>query len=132
MARWIAPTTRLAIYLRDGSACVYCRRDASVGALLTLDHVVPRNHGGGNKPHNLVTSCRSCNSSRKDTHIGEWLKTLERAMGSDHAATTRAKMEGRLRSLNPYRKLARSFMASLEGKYDDWGQAALATKGKAA
>jgi 5-methylcytosine-specific restriction endonuclease McrA len=39
--------------------------------MVTLDHLVPRNplvaHGnGGNESTNLVTACKSCNSSRGD------------------------------------------------------------------
>jgi 5-methylcytosine-specific restriction endonuclease McrA len=64
---WIRKSTRYAIYHRDGFDCVWCRSIFPIsfaGEDLTLDHIVPRCHGGTNKPDNLVTSCRSCNSSR--------------------------------------------------------------------
>ncbi len=66
-SKWIRRAKRLAIYARDDFTCVYCGDDGlEVGFDLTLDHVVPREFGGGNKAANLVTACRSCNSSKKD------------------------------------------------------------------
>jgi len=61
---WIRPTTRLALYLRDGLCCVYCLQDWSVNGL-TLDHVVDRTDGGNNDPTNLVSSCMRCNALKR-------------------------------------------------------------------
>lgn len=61
---WIKPHKRLAIYLRDGLACVYCSAGVETGVVLTLDHLVPRIKGGSNKSSNLATACMGCNSSR--------------------------------------------------------------------
>jgi hypothetical protein len=61
---WCRPSTRLAIYLRDGMACVWCREGVEHGTVLTLDHVVAHSRGGSNLPGNLVTACKRCNDSR--------------------------------------------------------------------
>ena len=64
--KWIRQDKRLAIYLRDHLACVYCGHgleDNDTGRL-TLDHVRPCSHGGSNAARNLVTACRRCNSQR--------------------------------------------------------------------
>jgi len=61
---WCAPATRLAIYLRDGFACVWCGAPVESDVILTLDHCIPRSKGGSNTPNNLVTACRRCNSAR--------------------------------------------------------------------
>jgi len=61
---WIRQEKRLAIYLRDGLACVWCGDSVENGAKLTLDHVIPHSHGGENKETNLVTACERCNKSR--------------------------------------------------------------------
>jgi len=61
---WIRQTTRLAIYLRDGMACVYCGSTVEDGATLTLDHIKPVSKGGSNHPTNLVTCCHACNCAR--------------------------------------------------------------------
>lgn len=50
------------IFERDGFACLLC------GALdnLTIDHVIPRAHGGTNKPENLQSFCWDCNHNKGD------------------------------------------------------------------
>lgn len=63
---WITPKKRLAIYLRDGLACVYCSASVEQGTKLSLDHLTPSSKGGSNKETNLVTCCSRCNSSRGD------------------------------------------------------------------
>lgn len=73
MSQWITREKRLAIYMRDNFTCCYCGRSLKNEDpnLVTLDHLVPRNKkvahgGGGNEATNVVTSCKSCNSSRQD------------------------------------------------------------------
>lgn len=61
---WIRAPKRFALYARDNFACIYCKRTNKDGAVLTLDHLMPREAGGSNETVNLVTCCRSCNSSR--------------------------------------------------------------------
>lgn len=67
-SKWIRKDKRLAIYIRDGFACAYCGTDLRQAdpRRVTLDHLTPRHHGGGNEATNLVTACVSCNSSRGD------------------------------------------------------------------
>lgn len=66
---WIRKEKRLAIYIRDGLACCYCRSAVDEGTKLTLDHLKPHSRGGTNEPKNLVTSCLSCNSARQDKPV---------------------------------------------------------------
>ncbi len=66
---WIRQAKRLAIYMRDGLACVYCGATVEDGAPLTLDHLTPHVAGGGNEASNLVTACQRCNSSRGDRPV---------------------------------------------------------------
>jgi len=61
---WIRPVKRLAIYLRDGLACVWCNATIEDGIILTLDHLTAYSKGGSNDATNLVTCCSRCNSSR--------------------------------------------------------------------
>jgi len=64
---WLYPTTRWAIYLRDGLACVYC--GITMDEILaddglnffSVDHVRARCRGGTREPTNLVTCCYDCN-----------------------------------------------------------------------
>lgn len=88
---WCRLSTRLAIYHRDGFACVYCGTGAEgIGHGITLDHVVANELGGSNDPSNLVTCCRSCNSSKQDLPQRKWLANL-RKRGMD-AATIGARV----------------------------------------
>lgn len=49
--------------------CVFCGTPEN----LSTDHLIPRNRGGDDSPDNLVLACRSCNSSRGDRGVFEWL-----------------------------------------------------------
>lgn len=70
-SKWIRKTTRLAIYLRDGMACVYCGAGAE-DADLTLDHVRPCALGGQNVARNLVTCCKLCNDAKGALSLTLW------------------------------------------------------------
>jgi hypothetical protein len=68
-SKWITRKRRCAIYKRDRHQCVWCTRPVGASRLnrdddATLDHVMPREHGGTNKTHNLVTACMKCNRRR--------------------------------------------------------------------
>lgn len=65
--RWGATRTR--IFERDGWKCTYC----GSGDALECDHVVAVAKGGSNSDSNLTTACRSCNRSKRDRHVEEWL-----------------------------------------------------------
>ena len=82
---WIAQTTRLAIYLRDGLSCAYCGESVESGAKLTLDHIKPYSEGGSNAPTNLVTCCHRCNSSRGTRPIRQFAEGV--AAYLNHGAT---------------------------------------------
>jgi len=100
-SKWIRPEKRLAIYLRDGFACVYCKVEAEAGegGGLSLDHVTPREMGGTHHATNLVTCCCSCNSARQDTPMRAWLQYL-RDKGVDTAGVARAVKSSTARKLD--------------------------------
>ncbi len=50
--------TRRNLLIRDQHSCQYC--GSQVGPL-TLDHVIPREHGGRDSWENLVVACIKCN-----------------------------------------------------------------------
>jgi hypothetical protein len=84
-AKWITRERRLALYVRDGLACVYCGSSMEEGTLLTLDHIIPHCNGGTNQSDNLITSCLKCNSSRGDRSIGEFAESVADYL--DHSVT---------------------------------------------
>jgi len=61
-------TTRKEISRLYASACIYCQSRQNI----TLDHVVPIARGGRHSIGNLVSACKSCNSSKRDRTIMEW------------------------------------------------------------
>ncbi|WP_229776528.1 HNH endonuclease [Deinococcus ruber] len=62
---------RQAVFDRDAQACIYCGATEN----LSLDHVVPWSRGGADTFENLVTACRSCNSSKNARTPVEWQGT---------------------------------------------------------
>jgi hypothetical protein len=68
-SKWISRQKRLALYLRDGLACVWCGVGVEDGAALSLDHLTPHSQGGTNEATNLVTACARCNSSRGERSV---------------------------------------------------------------
>lgn len=55
--------------LNSEKCCVYCGKTRS----LQLDHIIPRNKGGKDSGENLVWACRTCNASKNDNDLMEWL-----------------------------------------------------------
>ena len=55
--------SRRSVFARDNFTCQYC---GTVGKDLTIDHVLPKRHGGGSTWENLVACCRRCNSRKAD------------------------------------------------------------------
>jgi hypothetical protein len=49
--------------------CVFCRSTTD----LSTDHLIPRNRRGDDSAENLVLSCKTCNTSRGDKGVFEWL-----------------------------------------------------------
>jgi len=125
-SKWIRPAKRLAIYLRDDCRCAYCGRDASMGAVLTLDHIVACELGGSNEEANLITACRSCNSSKQDITMRAWYKLL-RDSGRDTTAISRFIRTRSQRDLTPFIRTAKNMMDSFDSAdFDNYGQLALA------
>ena len=74
--KWITPTRRKAIYIRDELTCVYCNKGIEDGIIFTLDHLIPQDLGGGNESTNLVTCCKSCNSTKGSKSLKDFMTWL--------------------------------------------------------
>lgn len=56
---------RFDVLKRDGYRCVYCGTSVQLGAVLRVDHVVPRSKGGQTAMENLVAACHECNLGKR-------------------------------------------------------------------
>ena len=82
---WIRQAKRLAIYLRDGLACVYCGDSIEQGARFQLDHIIPVEKGGSNHQFNLVTCCDRCNVAKGERRVQEFVTATARYL--NHGVT---------------------------------------------
>ena len=68
-----------ALVTRDGhrwleGKCIHCNRRLAmeisgvVKSTATLEHIVPRNHGGTDELENLAVACRRCNNTKGVRH----------------------------------------------------------------
>ncbi len=58
------------IFQRDGRVCRYCFDETGP---FQIDHIFPKAKGGSDDPENLAVACSSCNLSKRDKTLGEWL-----------------------------------------------------------
>ncbi len=68
---------------RDGLWCWFCEigfLDAG-SAELTIEHLVPKAHGGPNHPSNLVLACKRCNSDAGHLSVAEKVAMRDRKRG---------------------------------------------------
>jgi 5-methylcytosine-specific restriction endonuclease McrA len=90
--------TRRAVFRRDNFTCLYCGLQSHH---LTIDHIIPRHHGGKHTWENVVSACPSCNR-RKGS------KTL-----------TEAHMQLRSKVAEPSPSMSALFAHYLD-EYHDW------------
>lgn len=85
--KWCRHSKRLAIYARDGFACVWCGAGVEQdGVRLTLDHCTPHSTPGStNAADNLVCACLRCNSSRGKRPLAEFARAA--ALFLNHGVT---------------------------------------------
>ena len=68
----LAKDDRLKLFLPQ--VCSYCASAHQLAA----DHLIPLNLGGPDVGDNLVWACRSCNSSKRNLDMIEWLRKQNR------------------------------------------------------
>jgi 5-methylcytosine-specific restriction endonuclease McrA len=71
---------RLEVVLeRDGSVCVWCRREIGTGLVrATTEHVVPRIKGGPSWIENELAACARCNRERGHRTPADWIEECRR------------------------------------------------------
>lgn len=90
--KWIRSAKRHAIYARDGHSCAYCKRheaELTAEESLQLDHIIPREKGGGNHESNLVTCCSTCNVKKGSRSVAAFARLLGAELRRSHNAIIR-------------------------------------------
>lgn len=62
----VVPSVRWLVFQRDGFRCVSCGRSANEGAVLHVDHILPKSKGGLDVFDNYQTLCRECNIGKSN------------------------------------------------------------------
>ena len=70
MRKTITNTLRFEVFKRDKFTCQYCGSQAPT-VILNVDHIHPVSKGGKNDMLNLITSCKECNSGKRDKVISD-------------------------------------------------------------
>lgn len=66
------------VLARDNYTCVYCQVRLD-NTNFSVDHVIPKAHGGDSHPSNLVASCRQCNSKKGTNYLEPIIKVARNA-----------------------------------------------------
>ena len=66
--RWNIQLTKQNILKRDHGICQYCGKNDRP---MTVDHIVPRSHGGSDTWENLVCACSDCNNEKGNRTLHE-------------------------------------------------------------
>jgi hypothetical protein len=116
---WIRQEKRLAIYLRDGLACMYCGDSVENGAILSLDHIKPYSKGGSNSESNLICACKKCNSSRGNRSLKVFCESVAGYLnhGVDADAMIKAISRNRRKKLSPFLAEAKELIARRGSAY---------------
>lgn len=61
---------RYQVLVASGFTCAYC-----AGPATTADHVLPRSRGGRTVRSNLLPACSTCNTSKGDRTVVEWVRS---------------------------------------------------------
>jgi len=80
------------ILARDGTNCVWCRREIDTERVAaTTEHLVPRIKGGPSWFENEMAACARCNHARGHRTPADWIDELERrGLEPDREAVLRA------------------------------------------
>ena len=91
--RSLSRSARMRLILeRDGTRCVWCRREIDTERVAsTTEHLVPRIKGGPSWFENEMAACARCNRERGHRTPADWIDELERrGLEPDRDAVLRA------------------------------------------
>lgn len=88
-----------------GGVCVYCGKEIDIDHV-TIDHIIPRSHGGSNRLANLTCSCMLCNGAKMDLPINTFLQQLNDKQRSGYINRIRSLRKSGLISDEKYCRLS--------------------------
>ncbi|MBF0441105.1 MAG: HNH endonuclease [Oligoflexales bacterium] len=62
--------------LIQSTVCYYCNTELD-SKTATMDHIVPLSRGGRSRRGNVVPSCKTCNTKKRDLTPVEWTEYLD-------------------------------------------------------
>ncbi len=72
------------LHSKSNGCCYYCGVELNTESC-TVDHVLPKFHGGDDSIDNLVLACKSCNSSKREIDAEDFrLRLAFRLCGCPH------------------------------------------------
>lgn len=112
----VTKRTRFEVLRRDEHTCQYCGAKAP-DVTLHIDHVVPVSLGGDNKPSNLVTACKDCNTGKAsispDSPLVQGL--------SDKAAAYALGMVDKMTRFRADLESLEEYVEAFRDTWDEWG-----------
>ena len=72
----VMPAMRWQVFQRDGWKCVACGRGSHDGAILHVDHIIPRSKGGTDTLDNFQTLCDKCNIGKSNRDMTDLRKKV--------------------------------------------------------
>lgn len=63
-----------ALIVKQDNKCNGCKNEFSKELKFTIDHIIPISREGTSWPHNLQLLCNSCNCSKHNRYMEEWLE----------------------------------------------------------
>lgn len=71
VSKQLSKSKKIASYVNDKTKCFYCGEPYGI---TEADHVIAQSKGG----EKIIPSCRSCNASKKDKPLMEWLREVKK------------------------------------------------------
>lgn len=88
----LSKKVRFEVFKRDSFTCQYCGEKAPE-VILNVDHINPVSKGGDNDMMNLITSCESCNSGKRDTPLSDSTAVQKQRAMLDELSERREQLE---------------------------------------
>lgn len=57
--------------------CTYCSKDITDNKDCTIDHILPKFHGGTNNIKNLTICCADCNNKKGNLLLTQFIKAFD-------------------------------------------------------